>query len=305
MRARPDSVTLAILISLAALVLFDLMGLIIKHLSPRYSAAELSAYRNVFGLVPSAIMLWTHAGWRRSGRSLVIRQWRLAVWRGIAVTFAQLSFYLSLGLMAFATATTIAYSMALFTTALAVPMLGERVGLVRWGAVAIGFVGVVLIMKPGSESFAWYMLLPVGAAALYAYSSVTARLIDLDVPTPLFNLYSSTIAAVGSIALALALGGFSPLASLQDFAWIVLMGAFGGSAVLCLVVSYRMTEPSNLAPFNYFGIPIAFALGWLFFGETPFNDLFPGALLIVGAGLLIVFRERRQRRSTSAPSAPG
>lgn len=300
MQSRPDDVTLAIVISIVALVLFDLMGLIIKHLSAHYSAAELSAYRNVFGLIPSAIVLLSHAGWRESGRRLAIRQWRLAVWRGIAVTLAQLSFYLSLGLMAFATATTIAYSMALFTTALAVPILGERVGLVRWVSVGVGFVGVVLIMQPGTDSFAWHTLLPVGAAMLYAYSSVTSRLIDPDVPTPLFNLYSSAVAAVGSIALALALGGFSPIAGLQDFGWIVLMGAFGGSAVLCIVVSYRMTEPSNLAPFNYFGIPIAFGLGWLFFDEAPFGDLFPGALLIVGAGLMIVYRERRLRRSPPA-----
>ena len=303
MQGRSDDAALAIAISIAALVLFDLMGLIIKHLSPVYSAAELSAYRNVFGLAPSAIALWTHAGWRRSGRKLALRQWRLAVWRGVAVTFAQLMFYLSLGLMAFATATTISYSTALFTTALAVPILGERVGLVRWAAVAIGFLGVIMIMQPGAENFAWHALLPVGAAALYAYTGVTARLIDEDVPTPLFNLYSSAIAAVGSIALALTFGGFTPIASLQDFGLIVLMGAFGGSAVLCLVVSFRMTEPSNLAPFNYFGIPIAFALGWLFFGEAPVDDLFPGALLIVAGGLMIVYRERRLRRVRREPAA--
>lgn len=64
-----------------------------------------------------------------------------------------------------------------------------------------------------------------------------------------------------------------------------------------------MTEPSNLAPFNYFGIPIAFALGWLFFAEAPVNDLFPGALLLVGGGLLIIYRERRARRAAGRASA--
>ena len=67
-----------------------------------------------------------------------------------------------------------------------------------------------------------------------------------------------------------------------------------------------MTEPSNLAPFTYFGIPIAFALGWLFFAEAPVDDLFPGALLLVGGGLLIIFRERRlshaASRASKAPS---
>ena len=293
MQRRPDSTVLAIAVSIVALVLFDLMGLLIKYLSTGYSAVELSAYRNIFGLAPSVIALWMSASWRQNGRKLALRQWRLAVWRGIAVTFAQLLFYLSLGLMAFATATTISYSTALFTTALAVPILGERVGLVRWAAVAIGFVGVVMITRPGADAFEWAALLPVGAAALYAFTGVTARLVDADVPTPLFNLYSSATAAVGAIALALTFGGFTEIASLRDFGLIALMGAFGGSAVLCLVVSFRMTEPSNLAPFTYFGIPIAFALGWLFFSEAPVDDLLPGAFLLVGGGLLIIYRERR------------
>jgi drug/metabolite transporter (DMT)-like permease len=301
MTGRTDNAVLGILISIVALVLFDFMALIIKAMSVRYAAAELSAYRNLFGLVPSAVALWMTAAWRRGDRSLKMRQWRLALGRGLAVTLAQLLFYLSLGLMAFATATTISYTTALFTTALAVPLLGERVGVIRWVAVAIGFVGVVLIMRPGTVDFAWVMLLPFGASALYAYTGVSARLVDEGVPTPLFNLYSSGAAAVGSVALAFVLGGFTPLASWQDAGMILLMGLFGGSAVLCLVISFRMTEPSNLAPFSYFGIPIAFVFGWLFFDEAPFDTLMPGALLIVGGGLMIVFRERRLRRGGGNP----
>ena len=297
MTGRTNNAVMGILISIVALVLFDFMALIIKALSVRYAAAELSAYRNLFGLVPSALALWMTATWRRGDRSLRMRQWRLAVGRGMAVTLAQLLFYLSLGLMAFATATTISYTTALFTTALAVPLLGERVGVIRWAAVAIGFVGVLLIMRPGTDAFAWHMLLPFGASALYAFTGVSARMVDEGVPTPLFNLYSSAVAAVGSVVLAFALGGFSPLASLYDAGMIFLMGLFGGSAVLCLVVSFRMTEPSNLAPFSYFGIPIAFVFGWLFFGEAPIDTLMPGALLIVFGGLMIVFRERRLRRA--------
>lgn len=297
MPSPPNQTALAIAISILAIVLFDCMGLIIKMLSPHYGAAELSAYRNFFGLIPSAIALWMTPAWHQSGRPLRIRQFPLALARGVAVTFAQFMFYMSLGLMAFATATTISYSTALFTTALAVPLLGERVGLVRWLAVAVGFVGVLLIMRPGTDAFSPVLLLPLGAAALYAYSGVSARLIDPEVPTPLFNLHSAVVAAVGSLALASVVAPFTPIASLNDLLLIVLMGLFGGSAVLCLVVAFRMTEPSNLAPFNYVGIPIAFALGWLFFDEAPIDDLLPGALLIVLGGLLIVLRERRLRRA--------
>ncbi|NRB34561.1 MAG: DMT family transporter [Rhodobacteraceae bacterium] len=296
MTARPnDRVVLAICLSLLALLFFDFMGLIIKHLSPRYSAAELSAWRNVFGLVPSFLALMLARGWHAQGRPIKVRQWKLALSRGIIVCFAQLMFYMSLGALDFATATTISYANALFVTALAVPLLGEKVGWVRWVAVIIGFVGVIMVMGPGREAFTIEAVLPAGAAALYALTAVTARLFDENVPTPLVNLWSSSMAVVGAIILAMMTGGFSSVAN-GDLIWIVAMGCFGGAAVLCLIIAYRMTEQSNLAPFSYFGIPLAFWLGWLFYDEAPFDDLFPGSLLIIAGGLMVIWRERRARR---------
>lgn len=286
--------TLAILLSLAALTLFDAMGLIIKRLSPDYGAAELSAYRNLAGLIPALIALWWSADWHARGRRLKIRQWRLAAMRGVVLTFAQFFFYLSLGLLEFATAATISYSNALFMVAFAVPLLGEKVGWARWGAVLIGFGGVVMVMGLGRDTFTLAALLPVAAGACYALTGVTARLMDTDVSTALINLYSSTVACAGALLLAAFTTGFSPLAQSSDLWWILAMGGFGGCAVLLLITSFRMTEQSNLAPFSYFGIPIAFVLGWLFYDEAPWGDLFPGALLIVAGGLLIIWRERRQ-----------
>ncbi len=291
-----DRTGLAIVLSLVALTLFDAMGLIIKHLSDGYSAAELSAWRNLFGLVPSVIVLWFSKAWRAGGKRLKIRQWKLAFFRGAIVTFAQLSFYMSLGLMAFATASTITYASALFTTALAIPLLGERVGWARWCAVLVGFVGVIMVVQPGGAGFNIYALLPLAAAAFYALVGVTARLFDDDVPSPLVNLYSSVTAAIGAFIIAYFWGGFSPIASATDLWWIMAMGGFGGTAVLFLIVSYRMTEQSNLAPFSYFGIPLAFGMGWLFFDEAPWRTLFPGAILIAAGGLLIVWRERSRHK---------
>ena len=293
-----DRPVLAIILSLVALTLFDAMGLIIKHLSGSYSAAELSAWRNLFGLVPAAIALWSAKAWRRGGKHFKIRQWKLALLRGVIVTFAQLCFYMSLGLMAFATASTITYASALFTTALAIPILGERVGWVRWGAVLVGFVGVIMVVQPSSEAFTVYALLPLSAAAFYALVGVTARLFDDDASSPLVNLYSTIAATIGAALIAYFWGGLRPIANLSDMAWIFLMGGFGGAAVLLLTVSYRMTEQSNLAPFSYFGIPLAFIMGWLFFDETPWSALFPGAILIAAGGLLIVWRERAQFKQT-------
>lgn len=288
-----DRTGLAIVLSLIALSLFDAMGLVIKLLSDRYSAMELSAWRNLFGLIPSAIAVFGSRAWHTAGRPLRMRQWRLALGRGLIVTCAQLCFYMSLGLMAFATASTITYANALFMTAFAVPLLGEKVGWIRWSAVLIGFAGVVLVMQPGTDAFSPYAFLPLCAAVFYALVGVTARLFDEDVLSPLISLYSSVAALAASSMIALFWGGFTPIQSWSDFGWLMAMGAFGGTAVLFLVASYRMTEQSNLAPFSYFGIPLAFLLGWVFFGETPWDALFPGAFLIAFGGLMIIWRERR------------
>ena len=290
----------AILINLAGIFLLDVMGLIIKHLSGGYGAAELAVYRNLFGLIPSMTVLAMSANWRGGGYRLRLRQWPLACLRGGFVAVAQFLFYLSLARLAFATATTISFSMALFTVAFSVPILGDRVGWVRWAAVMVGFAGVVMVIGPGGDSFSLDALLPVGAAIFYALTAVTARLFDGDVPTPLVNMYSTLAAGLGAVILCLSTGGFTPIAATSDLLWIAAMGGLGGSGVLCLIASFRMTEASNLAPFNYFGILFAFVLGWVFFGEAPVDRLFPGALLIVAGGLMIVWRERRARKRVAA-----
>lgn len=294
---KTDRTLPAILLLICALTLFDGMGLIIKYLSPRYSAAELSAWRNAFGLIPALIVLLGSRDWHAKGRIWRIRQWRMALARGAILTFAQFSYYLSLGILTFATASTITYANSLFAVALAALILKENVGRIRWGAVVLGFIGVIWIVRPGADTFSPAALLPLGAAVGYAMVAVTARMMDSDVPTALINLYSSITALGGAAILALFTGGFTPIEQASDMALIVAMGGFGGSAVLLLIMAYRMTEQSNLAPFNYFGIPLAFLLGWIFFDETPWRELFPGALLILASGLLIVWRERQPKRA--------
>jgi drug/metabolite transporter (DMT)-like permease len=275
------------------ILLLDTMGAIIKHLVITYPAQQLSAFRNFFGLFPSVLILLMSSEWKESGRKIWIRQWKLALSRGLFVTFAQFFFYLSLFHLALATASTLVFAGPLFVAALSVPLLGDRVGLWRWLAVAAGFTGVVLILRPGSDAFTAYALLPIGAALGYALSTVSVRLITDPVSSATINLYGHVGALICSTAFMFATSGYQPVASLEDWLWIVAMGTAGGFGVLLLVMAYRRTEPSNLAPFDFFGIPFAFALGWIFFDETPFDTLFPGVILIVIGGLVIFWREWR------------
>ncbi len=291
----------AIALSLMGIFLLDAMGAIIKHLVIAYPAQQLSVFRNFFGLFPSVLILLTSSEWHESGRKIRIRQWKLALSRGLFVTFAQFFFYLSLFHLALATASTLAFACPFFVAALSVPFLGDRVGVWRWLAVAVGSTGVVLILRPGGDVFTAYALLPIGAALGYAMSIISVRLITDPMPSATINLYGHIGALFGSTVFMFATSGYKPVASLEDWIWIVAMGTAGGFGVLLLVMAYRRTKPSNLAPFDYFGIPFAFALGWIFFGETPFDTLFPGVILIVIGGLVIFWRERR----TSESSAKG
>ena len=291
----PGSFLRAVTLLLIALFLFDLQAVIIKFLGDRYPVQQLAALRNIFGLIPSLLVLLLSRDWHAQGRRLKIRQWRLGLARGLSIACAQFCFYLAITRMELATATTLAFIGPVLITLLSIPILRHRVGLWRWVAVLIGFSGVLLIMAPGTEVFSYDSLLPLGAALGYSLSTVCVRLIDDRVPTALINLYASFGALLGSMTLILATGGYRPVTSAQDWMLLLAMGCVGGFAVLSMISAYRLTRPSSLSPFEYFGIPFAFVLGWLFFGEAPFERLFPGVLLIVGGGLLIAWRQRRQQ----------
>jgi len=115
------------------------------------------------------------------------------------------------------------------------------------------------------------------------------------VPSASINLLSTFGALIGAVGVMLATDGYVPIASALDLAWIIAMGAAGGTGVLFLIMAYRLTKPSNLAPFDYFGILFALALGWIFFDEMPLDRLLPGVVFIVAGGALIIWRERRQK----------
>ncbi|MGB1008330.1 MAG: DMT family transporter [Thiolinea sp.] len=285
----------AIMIILFAIFLFDVMGAIIKYLGNAYSSQQLAVMRNLFGIIPSLLVLWYTPAWHSAGRPLKIRQWKLGLFRGLLITIAQFCFYLALVSIEFATATTIAFAGPMFVTALSIPILGLKVGIWRWLAVFIGFAGIVMVVQPGSDAFSWYALLPLGAAFGYGAASVTARLFDDDVSTALVNMYSILAALFATTVLAWSTASLAPVVSLHDWLWLLAMGMCGGTAVFCLIYAYRLVEPSLLSPFEYFGIPFSFFLGWVFFAEAPFERLFPGVLLIVAAGLLIVWREQKNQ----------
>ena len=156
---------------------------------------------------------------------------------------------------------------------------------------------MLTVLKPFDASFSGYMIYPVIAALGYAISSLLVRLYPEDIPSASIQL---TQQICTSLLAVICLYSFQTPMSLETGkdAWLfLLMGVFGGTGVMCLVIAYRMSDPSSLSPFEYFGIPISFTLGWLFFSEAPFDDLFPGIAFIIFAGLVIIYRERRAKQA--------
>ena len=192
-----------------------------------------------------------------------------------------------------ATVSALGQTAATFIVLLAIALYGEKIGVWRWSAIAIGLIGAVIIIRPGSDVFSWSAVLPIGAAICYAGAAVTMRSFDKSVSNAVLFLYSALAAACGALILAVATIEFSPIRSNLDVLIIFSMSCCGGFGVVFWMYAFRNAPSSVLAPFSYFGILNAFLLGWIFFGELPLQKLFPGVLLILFSGLIIVWRERK------------
>ena len=280
---------------LIAIMLFDLMAVQVRYLSQYFSVQELSVYRNILGVLPSILILIYNKEFTLKIENYKIPQWKLALVRGLFVAVAQYLFYTALSNLELATVSALAQTNALFVVILAVLIYKEVVKLWRWLAVFLGFLGAILIISPGSDSFSLSGLFPVGAAFCYAVSMVTLRSFDKSTSTSILYLYSAVAAAISAIIYALITIEFSAITNYSHLMILISMSMCGGFGVVFLMVAYRSAPAALLAPFSFFGILNAYALGWLIFGEAPIDELFPGALLIIGSGLIIIWREQRSK----------
>ena len=284
----------AILVSLLAYFCFDLMGVHVRILSARYAPQELSVYRNILGVIPAVILLAYTRELSFTLRSYKIKQWKLALLRGLFVAIAQFLFYTALANLELATVSALGQTSAIFVVLIAIVIYREKVGVWRWSAIVIGFLGAVLIVRPGSDVFTWTALMPIGAAFFYASSMVALRSFDKSISSSILYLYSALAAVIGAISLTTVMTDFTPIHSVEDLLLIFSMSMCGGFGVIFLMYAFRNAPAAVLAPFSYFGIITAFFFGWFFFDELPIDTLFPGILLIIMSGLTILWREHKQ-----------
>ena len=194
-----------------------------------------------------------------------------------------------------ATAATINFTSPCIVALLAAPMLGERVGLRRWMAIGIGFLGILVVVGPGAEVAQLASLLSLGTATCYAfYQLLTRRVADTDPPETTAG-YS---ALVGTVLLTIAVPFvWSAPASLAKLGLLLSMGLTGGLGHYFVARAYFWAPASVVSPFNYVQLLGAATTGYLIFGDVPGASLWTGAALIIGSGLSIAYAETRPRHA--------
>lgn len=211
-----------------------------------------------------------------------------------AVTPVMAGFFIvaSYRYMPVADAVSVMFSSQLMVTLLAVPMLGERVGPVRALAVAAGFAGVLLVMRPSADMQP-AMLLPLVAAVLFAMYQLMSRTLTRDSADAGALVFYLALVGLAATSATLPWLWKTPVGA--QWLWLAAEGICYGLAHICLTQAFVRAEASVLSPFIYLQVPCTMAFGLLAFGDFPGPVTLAGMVLVVGAGLLVWLRERLQR----------
>jgi drug/metabolite transporter (DMT)-like permease len=218
-------------------------------------------------------------------------RWHLA--RGLMfVAMTGMNFW-ALQFLQLTVTASIFFMVPILVALLSAPLLGEKLDAKRWGAILIGFAGVLVIVRPGSEAFHPAMLLSLANAVLYAFfNMMTRKLAAYDPPETIQFLP----AVVASVVLApFALAAWESPHGWFEWLLLCLMGVFGGTGHYLLAMAHRYAPASTLAPFLYQQILYMAIFGYLVFGSVPDAAVWIGAAIVIASGLYLFSRERRAR----------
>jgi drug/metabolite transporter (DMT)-like permease len=302
---------LCLMVAIACLTVNDA---IIKWLSPELALHQITLLRSCVALVLVALVAPLEGGWH----TLKTRRPVLHFIRGSLLVLANVFFFTALAAMPLAETVTLFYTAPLFICLLSWPVLGERVGVSRWAAIAAGMAGVVIMMRPGEELFRYISILPVLAALGYAAMTMMTRKLGLRETAGALTFYIQIAFIVISTAVGLitADGRFDDSANpslqflLREWRWpdateLQLIGAcgiivaFGGYLIS---QAYRIGEAPAVAPFEYASLPFALLVGYYLWGDWPEPRAFLGTGLIVGSGLVVVYLDNRAWRKSLRPA---
>jgi drug/metabolite transporter (DMT)-like permease len=275
-----------ILLMVAAVGLFVTMDSIAKYLTRWYPTPLIVWARYVSNL---AILLAFLASTGQLARLRTARP-GLQLARGVLLVLATLLFFTSLSVLPLADANAIGFVMPLFVAALAVPMLGERLEVARLVAILAGLAGALIIVRPGSELFTPYALLPLGMAVANAFYQILTRKLA-GVEHPLTSLIWGAI--VGAVLMsAIAPFFWTPPQQLSHGVLILAIGVLASVGHFLLIKSYEHASASLLAPYTYTALVWAVLSGWLVFDDLPDRVSLVGMGIIVLSGLYLANRQR-------------
>ena len=286
-------------------MLLGMAGLAANHSLVRVVASELhplevSALRFLWAL-PIMLPLLLR------GRGVVLKTRRHGLHFATAMltVVMTVSFFIALSQMPLAEATALNFTAPLFTTIIAALWLKERVEIARWGATVIGFIGVLIILRPGFAEFPLLGLLPVLGAFLLAWWFIAVKRLSATESTFTITIYQTLWAA---LVLTLAAVPVWLTPSWEILGFSAAMGVLGTTGMFCTSRAFSMAEASAIAPLDYLRLPFIALIGFLAFAEVPDIVSVIGALIITASAIYIVRRSaliERDRRHLDEKTADG
>ena len=290
-----NAVVTAMLLVLFAGLCSSLMHIGVRYLSPVLPTIEIVGLRSMFTLLATlpVVLFTTGLAWRT-------RRLDLQLMRGVVGVVSMWTWYYALGVLPLADAGALSFTTGLFVTIGAAVYFHEKVGPRRWAAVAVGFLGAVIILRPGTGLITWAAIWAVLSSALWALSLLMAKQLSKFDSSLTISFWQPLTTA--PIALLLAIPGW--VAPPAWALWVLLaMGVVAAAGNYCYIHALRLVEASLIMPADYVRLVWMAGWGFLFFAEIPLVSTWIGAALIVGATLFITLREAhlaRERRRAAA-----
>ena len=292
----------SIVFMLVAVGFFALMDAVLKTLSARYPVLQIAALRGMTALP----LVLVYIAWRGAWHTVLKVRWPLHLLRGVLGIVMLSLFTMGVRELPLSAAYTLFFIAPLLITALSVPVLKERVPAAHWWAIGVGFIGVLIALRPsGDDLQAGFVtvggLATLGAALCYAIAAVTGRLATRTDSSESMVLWMMVMMAIG--AGALALPGWVAIQR-GDAPLLLALAITGFCGQLAITEAFRHGQASAVAPFEYSALAWGLGLDWLIWHTLPASHTWLGAAIIIGSGLYLVRREQRITEAHASAEHP-
>jgi drug/metabolite transporter (DMT)-like permease len=270
---------------------FSIMDIIVKW-SEHYPLGQVLFFRGFFGVLFYFLIIPKE----RVRNFYYTKRAGLHFLRCFSGLIALVAIFIALRSLPLATVVSISFAAPIFTTIFSIFLLSEKVGIYRWLAVLIGFIGILIITEPGITSLNVFYIFPIIFCIGLSYVAITIRKLSTTEPVWLISLYFSISITILSL-LSIPFGWVMP--TIKDFFILAMIGIFGGVANLWLSQSYKYSEVSLVTPLKYLALVFAIIFGYLIWDEVPTIKGLFGATLVIFSTLIIFRREIYKKKTIS------